>query len=160
MKIIKFLSIILIVVLPKFGYTSSESQLTYIGTLTVKSMHQGKLLWLDGRVGEAVYRYNDDETKTCSLILPVVIGNMSGSGIGIGETNGLTINIISQRLNTALINGERIYNSDWHFSLQEGGELDGVIVSGISEDENFILNSRRRWISWLSGKDNHDPVCV
>jgi hypothetical protein len=122
-------------------------------------MYQGNLLWLSGRVGEANYTYFNDNAQTCTLILPMVIGNSAGSGIGITETIGLTIKVVSQQLNDAIINGDRVFDTDWHFSVGKNGDYDGIIISGIQEGENFILNSRRKWISWLSGKDEPKPEC-
>lgn len=37
--------------------------------------------------------------------------------------------------------------------------LDGVIIEGIANDEGFILNSRRRWVSWFTGK-RFEKKCI
>lgn len=50
----------------------------------------------------------------------------------------------------ALIKGERINSNEWHFAgMAEQLSADGYIVKGIEADEGFVLNSKRRWISWL-----------
>jgi hypothetical protein len=46
--------------------------------------------------------------------------------------------------------GERINSNEWQFvALAERRAADGYIVKGIAADEGFVLNSKRRWISWL-----------
>ena len=53
-------------------------------------------------------------------------------------------------LSDALIKGERINSNEWHFAGMAGQlSADGYIVKGIEADEGFVLNSKRRWISWL-----------
>ncbi|MGX9418886.1 hypothetical protein ACXJY6_17350 [Vibrio sp. RC27] len=159
MRKLILISIVLLAAVPRLSYGAPKLTPNYVGELTVESMRQGNLLWLQGRVGEGRYRYNDEYGKTCTLKIPVVVGSMSGSGINISTISGMTISVISKRLNDALIHGERINNLDWNFSISTKGELDGLIVNGISEEESFILNSKNRWVSWLSGEATPSPIC-
>lgn len=141
------------------SYASANSPSEALGILSVDTMTQGALLWLKGRVGDASYTFTSDDNTTCRISVPIAVGSISESDLGVGETKGLTIIVVSQRLNDALIQGERINSADWHFStLQENKNLDGLISHGISSTEGFVLNSRRRWISWLIG-DTQSPTC-
>ncbi|AYC07353.1 hypothetical protein [Vibrio cholerae] len=117
-----------------------------IGLLTITKMTQGQLLWLKGRVGEGKYQAKNAQGQECSIEVPVAIGSFSQADIGIHSTQGLMIAILSE----AILEGQRIHSDDWVFGTkEERKKVDGYIVSGIAADEGFILNSRRRWISWL-----------
>ncbi len=121
-----------------------------IGLLTITKMTQGQLLWLKGRVGEGKYQAKNAQGQECSIEVPVAIGSFSQADIGIHSTQGLMIAITNPRLSEAILEGQRIHSDDWVFSTkEERKKVDGYIVSGIAADEGFILNSRRRWISWL-----------
>jgi hypothetical protein len=152
--------LLMAMVISRFAHSASESTTRYFGTLTVETMHEGTFAWLNGRVGEANYTYHNHEAKICTLNMPVVVGSMTGSGISSGTTEGLTITVISKQLNEALINGDRVNNEDWRFSTQSGSDVDGLIINGIDAEEHFILNSRKRWISWLLGADDNVPICL
>ncbi|MGO4093963.1 hypothetical protein AB2327_05190 [Vibrio cholerae] len=121
-----------------------------IGLLTITKMTQGQLLWLKGREGEGKYQAKNAQGQECSIEVPVAIGSFSQANIGIHSTQGLMIAITNPRLSEAILEGQRIHSDDWVFSTkEERKKVDGYIVSGIAADEGFILNSRRRWISWL-----------
>ncbi|EJL6274983.1 hypothetical protein NMR36_003100 [Vibrio cholerae] len=121
-----------------------------IGLLTITKMTQGQLLWLKGRVGEGKYQAKNAQGQECSIEVPVAIGSFSQADIGIHSTQGLMIAITNSRLSEAILAGQKIHSDDWVFGTkEERKKVDGYIVSGIAADEGFILNSRRRWISWL-----------
>lgn len=162
MNIFTLISLSVFILLPKLGYSSTNSNLEYYGTLRVANMVQGTLLWLDGRVGQGIYTYKGDDDQTCTLRVPVAVGNLAGSGVSIREIKGMSIIVRSQRLSEALIQGERITNSDdyWRFSFHDSHGFDGVLESGINTQEHFILNSRKRWVAWLAGEKQHLPICV
>ncbi|MDF4534302.1 hypothetical protein P3491_33770 [Vibrio parahaemolyticus] len=121
-----------------------------IGLLTITKMTQGQLLWLKGRVGEGKYQAKNVQGQECSIEVPVAIGSFSQANIGIHSTQGLMIAITNPRLSEAILEGQRIHSDDCVFSTKEDRKkVDGYIVSGSAADEGFILNSRRRWISWL-----------
>ncbi len=130
-----------------------------LGVLTVDNTTQGQLLWLRGRIADASYTFTRQDDKTCNIKVPVVIGSIAEPDIGITTTKGFTIIVMSQRLNEALLQGHPISSEDWSFTTHEGDDnSDGRIVEGISPREAFILNSKRRWISWfLDFKQT--PVC-
>ncbi len=129
------------------------------GTLSVDNMTQGKLLWLNGRIGEASYEYRLTNQLTCIIKVPVAVGRFAEPDIGISSTRGLTIIVLSQRLNDALIQGTSINREDWAFTTQKGDErADGLIVDGIEDNEGFVLNSRRKWISWFLDS-RQQPEC-
>ncbi|MEZ9230976.1 hypothetical protein AB4259_07840 [Vibrio amylolyticus] len=131
-----------------------------VGILTVETMTQGQLIWLKGRVGEGVYTFTEIGGRRCSLKIPVAIGSISDSSIGFSQSNGLTIAVISARLNKALIGGKRLNHQDWHFTRQHGEKnADALIVSGINEDEGFVLNSKRKWLSWFTG-EKREVKCI
>lgn len=132
-----------------FGFAADKPEPAGFGTLTVESMTQGQLLWLKGRVAEASYTFTDQNRASCKVKIPVAIGGMSEPDIGISNTPGLTIVVLSQQLNDALIQGKPISSEDWRFTTQLNSEGDGLIVSGIKPNEHFVLNSRKRWISWF-----------
>ncbi|MVD20407.1 hypothetical protein D6U55_12945, partial [Vibrio cholerae] len=101
-------------------------------------------------VGEGKYQAKNAQGQECSIEVPVAIGSFSQANIGIHSTQGLMIAITNPRLSEAILEGQRIHSDDWVFSTkEERKKVDGYIVSGIAADEGFILNSRRRWISWL-----------
>ncbi|MBR7630689.1 MULTISPECIES: hypothetical protein [Aeromonas] len=120
------------------------------GILSVERLTQGKLLWLQGRVGEGSYTRVDSEGRHCTIKVPVVVGRVANTGLGIEAVGGLSIIVMNKRLSDALIKGERINSNEWQFAaLAERRGADGYIVKGIEADEGFVLNSKRRWISWL-----------
>lgn len=130
-----------------------------LGTLTLDNMTQGQLLWLKGRVGEANYIFTRQDEKICSVKVPVAVGSLSEPGLGFSETTGLRIFVVSRRLNDALIEGERISSRDWRFSTKENvPNTDGLIARGISLKEGFVLNSKRKWVSWFL-KEKPSVVC-
>ncbi|MBD0786321.1 hypothetical protein HUO09_08180 [Vibrio sp. Y2-5] len=154
--------IILSLLLSFISVHSNASTLTptdTFGTLTVDSMTEGRLLWLNGRVGEADYKYTDKSDRACTVKVPIAVGRFSDPDLGISKTKGLTIVVVSQRLNDALIQGERVNSEEWHFTAKEDDkDADGLIARGISPDEEFILNSRRKWVSWFL-RDKPNVVC-
>lgn len=120
------------------------------GILSVERLTQGKLLWLQGRVGEGSYTRVDGEGRHCTIRVPVAVGRVANTGLGIDAVEGLSIIVMNKRLSEALIKGERINSNEWQFvALAERRAADGYIVKGIAADEGFVLNSKRRWISWL-----------
>lgn len=136
-----------------FSQATSAYSSDAIGHLTVDSMTQGQLIWLKGRVGEGVYTFTDPRSRVCSIKVPVAIGSVSDSSLGFSQTNGLSIAVISDQLNKALLSGERINSQDWHFSMRHGEvNADALIVYGISDKEGFALNSKRKWISWFTNE--------
>lgn len=121
-----------------------------MGILQVDHLTQGELLWLQGRVGEGVYTTTNQAGQHCSIKVPVAVGQIEKSGLGIDTVTGLTIIVMSPTLSTALINGERVRSDEWRFSAQrDNRSVDGYITEGIKESEGFVLNSKRRWISWF-----------
>ncbi len=67
---------------------------------------------------------------------------------------------MTEKLSNALLQGERINSKDWQFdSTLHSSKTDGVVISGISGKEGFVLNSRRRWISWMTG-ENYPSDCL
>ncbi|WP_076589154.1 hypothetical protein [Vibrio ostreicida] len=159
MKRVIILNMLLSVFISQFSYALTAPPSGALGVLTVDNMRQGQLFRLNGRVGEANYTFTHQDKKTCSVKVPVAVGSLSEANLGITKTKGLTIVVLSQRLNKALIQGKRVMSIDWHFARQaEADNVDGLIVSGISPNEGFVLNSRRRWISWFLGK-SQSAVC-
>ncbi|WP_421195038.1 hypothetical protein [Aeromonas jandaei] len=121
-----------------------------VGILQVEHLTRGELLWLQGRVGEGRYTTLNKAGQHCSIKIPVAIGQMEKSGLGIASVNGLSIIVMNPQLSSALINGERVNRDEWHFAaLADNQSADAYIVNGINDNEGFVLNSRRRWISWL-----------
>lgn len=121
-----------------------------MGILTVESMTEGQLLWMKGRVGEGKYTSVDAQNRHCSITVPIVIGEFSDTRLGVQSVQGLTIAITNQELSDSLISGKRVHSDDWIFrTAMEAQPADGYIINGIEPTEQFILNSRRRWISWL-----------
>ncbi|MFC1234996.1 hypothetical protein [Vibrio sp. F74] len=121
-----------------------------MGILTVKNMTEGQLLWMKGRVGEGKYTSVDAQNRHCSITVPIAIGGFTDTRLGVHSVQGLTIAIINQELSDALMSGQRIHSEDWIIKAAMGaGPIDGYIISGLEPTEQFILNSRRRWISWL-----------
>ncbi|MDX1303013.1 hypothetical protein [Photobacterium sp.] len=152
MKKVILLNMFLSTFISVFSYASTVSPSGAFGILTVDNMTQGQLFWLKGRVGEASYTFTRQDEKTCIVKVPVAVGSISEPDLSISETKGLTIIVMSQRLNDALMQGERINSKDWNFTTQEDDDnIDGVIASGMSLKEDFVLNSKRRWISWFMG---------
>lgn len=130
------------------------------GTLTIEQMTQGQLLWLKGRVGEGSYTFTDQNQQDCSVKVPVAIGGFAQPDLAVKTTKGLTIVVVSQQLNDAILQGERINSKEWRFSKQLGnGDIDGIIANGIEISEGFVLNSKRRWISWFMG-DKTSLTCL
>ncbi|MCG9596918.1 hypothetical protein L1D15_09295 [Vibrio sp. Isolate25] len=124
-----------------------------LGILEIDDMTSGELLWLRGRVGEGNYTWVNRHGHHCTMKIPVAVGQKGESGLGIGSAEGIKIVVRSQALNKALIQGERVSSQDWQFSaLGQSKDVDGWIVDGIGPEEEFVLNSRKRWISWLLGK--------
>lgn len=125
-----------------------------LGVIVADQMTQGQLVWLKGRVGNAIYRFSDPDGRDCTMELPVAIGSVSDSGLGFSETKGFTLYVVSEKLNHAIQRGQRINSEKWRFSPNvSDSPIDGFIAGGISKDEGFILNSKRRWISWLMGEE-------
>ncbi|ENC6660177.1 hypothetical protein ABKY47_004717, partial [Aeromonas hydrophila] len=90
------------------------------------------------------------EGRHCAIRVPVAVGKVASSGLGIDSAAGLAIVVMTPRLDVALSKGERVNSSDFTFSREAADPAaDGYIVSGIAADEGFVLNSRRRWIAWL-----------
>jgi hypothetical protein len=157
MKKLILLNMFLSAFVSAFSYASPSGT---FGILTIDNMTQGQLLWLKGRVGEASYTFTRQDESTCIVKVPVAVGSISEPDLGISETKGLTIVVVSQRLNDALMQGERINSKDWRFTTQEDDDnVDGLITSGISLKEGFVLNSQKRWISWFLG-NKQNPVCL
>lgn len=160
MKKLILLNMFLAAFISVFSYASTVSPSGAFGILTVDNMTQGQLLWLKGRVGEASYTFTRQDERTCIVKVPVAVGSISEPDLGISETKGLTIVVVSQQLNDALMQGERINSEDWRFTtLEDDDNVDGLIASGISLREGFILNSKRRWGSWFMG-NKQSPVCL
>lgn len=131
-----------------------------MGLLTVPSMTQGQFFWFQGRVGEGKYVSVDENGTHCSVDVPVAVGSMGSAGIGVSEVHGLSIVVTSTALSDAILQGVRISSQDW--SIADGAQTpmkDGYILSGISPAEGFVLNSQRRWVSWLLN-DKPTPMCL
>ncbi|MEZ8394447.1 hypothetical protein F0250_19590 [Vibrio cyclitrophicus] len=159
MKKVIILHIFLSVFVSTHSWAATISPTGSFGTLSVNNMTQGQLLWLNGRVGDATYAFTRQGEKACTLKVPVAVGRISEPDLGISETKGLAIVIVSQRLNDALLQGKRISSEEWNFTTKAYDEnIDGLITSGISLDESFVLNSKRKWISWFLG-DDQNVVC-
>ncbi|MDC5811491.1 hypothetical protein OPW33_04740 [Vibrio europaeus] len=136
------------------AFASQEVPSNSLGVIVADQMTQGQLVWLKGRVGTAIYRFSDPDGRNCTMELPVAIGSVSDSGLGISETKGFTLYVVSEKLNQAILLGQRINSKKWRFSLNASeSSIDGFISGGIGADEGFILNSKRRWISWLMGEE-------
>ncbi len=121
-----------------------------MGILTVKNMTEGQLLWMKGRVGEGKYTSVDVQNRHCSITVPIAIGGFTDTRLGVHSVQGLTIAITNQKLSDSLMSGQRIHSEDWVFrAAMETEPADGYIISGIEPTEQFILHSRKRWISWL-----------
>ncbi|EOU2461806.1 hypothetical protein ACNTOD_000695 [Vibrio navarrensis] len=127
------------------------------GVVSVGKMNQGELIWLRGRVGDGRYTHVNKQGQHCTLSVPVAVGQVIDSGLGIEEAAGLSIIVMSDKLNHALLSGERIISDQWQFvfwprdGAEEIPQVDGYIVQGIEAEESFVLNSKRRWVSWLTG---------
>lgn len=157
MKKIILLNILLSAFISIYSYAAP---LNTFGILTIDKMTQGQLLWLKGRVGEANYTFTNQNEATCTLKVSVAVGSISEPDFGINETKGLTIVVVSQQLNDALIEGKRVDSKNWNFTVKEDDDkVDGQIVDGINLKEGFVLNSKRRWVSWLMG-NKHSPICL
>ncbi|MGF1910749.1 hypothetical protein L4C38_15025 [Vibrio kasasachensis] len=160
MKNSVFLSIFFSAFISIFSHASTELPIGAFGVVSVDSMTQGQLFWLKGRIGEARYTTTTENMDTCTILVPVVVGNIADSGLGIENTEGLTIVVMSQQLNDALMQGERIRQQDWHFTTRKNDtKTDGLIVKGIGAEEGFVLNSKRRWFSWFMS-DKPKPNCL
>jgi len=158
MKNIIILSVFLSAFISLFS-SASTTVTSGFGILTADNTTQGQLLWLKGRIADASYTFTRQDDKTCVVKVPVAIGSVAEPDVGITTTKGLTIIVMSQRLNEALLQGQPIDSEDWNFTTQAGNDnFDGRIVDGISPSEGFILNSRRRWISWFMGF-KQSPIC-
>ncbi|WP_261883923.1 hypothetical protein [Vibrio pelagius] len=153
------LPILLSVFVSTYSWAETLSPTGALGTLSVDKMTQGQLFWLKGRVGGAIYSFTRQDGKACTLKVPIAVGRISESNFGISETEGLNIVVMSQRLNNALLQGKRISSEEWHFTTKAYSEdIDGFIVNGIGSEEGFVLNSKRRWISWFLG-DSQNLDC-
>jgi len=86
-----------------------------IGVLEVNKMTSGELIWMKGRVGEASYTSVDREGQHCTAKIPLAIGQLTRSGIGVEMSQGVKIIVTSQRLDAALRRGERIISHEWIF---------------------------------------------
>ncbi|UUM33036.1 hypothetical protein [Vibrio japonicus] len=159
---VKWLSISLMLLIANTGSALAQSSDPNVkGFLTVHHMTQGQLLWLKGRVGDGYYVGLNAQGKTCSLKVPVAIGQYSkGSDLGFEPTDGIKVAVTSQALSDSILNGDPIRSDEWVISATHDPteEVDGYIVSGISSDEGFALNAKRRWVSWLL-EDKNKPVC-
>ena len=126
-----------------------------LGTLSVHSMTQGALFFMAGRVGEAIYQYQSPRQETCTLLVPVVVGSRVSTSVGVSDVAGFSLQVYSKELHNSLISGQRIMRQDWHFGYDAlATDKDGVITEGIEQEEAFILNSKRRWVSWITGDSN------
>ncbi|GAB3479331.1 hypothetical protein [Marinomonas epiphytica] len=123
-----------------------------LGALRASEMTEGELVYMKGRVGEAYYHVMD-HSSTCILTVPVVIGQFTKASMGIKSQKGFELYVLSHDLHQAILSGERIAHHEWTFSKQVGPDVDGLITYGIDSDDGFILNSRRRWLSWVTGYD-------
>lgn len=130
------------------------------GILTVHQMTQGQLLWLKGRVGDGYYVGLNGQGQSCSLTVPVAIGQYSeDSRLGIKHVGGVKIAITSQKLSNAILNGQPIRSDEWNVTqTDQGVGVDGYIINGISLEEGFALNAKRRWVSWLLD-EKAEPDC-
>lgn len=139
---------------------ASEIDYRIEGMLTVPAMTQGQLLWLKGRVGEGEYQARNTRGELCQITVPVAVGLIDQTaGLDVADVTGLKIAIRSPELSRAILNGEPIRSEDWVFSYK--GELkqsDGYIVEGVARDEGFVINARKRWISWLLDEER-DAKC-
>lgn len=127
-----------------------------MGILEVNDMTSGQLFWLRGRVGEGSYTWVDQNGSHCTMKIPVAVGQRVKSGLGVGSAKGMKLVIFNQALNEALIQGERIKSQDWQFGeYGQDDDVDGWIIDGVSPQEAFILNSKKRWISWLLGETQY-----
>lgn len=159
MKKVAILHMFLSVFVSTSSWAETISPTGGFGILSVDNMTQGQLLWLNGRVGDATYSFTRQDGKACTLKVPVAVGRISEPGLGISETKGLAIVIVSQRLNDALLQGKRIISKEWHFTTKAYDEnIDGLITNGVGPEEGFVLNSKRKWISWLL-RDEQNVVC-
>lgn len=131
-----------------------------VGILVVKTMTEGRLMWLKGRVGEGEYTRIDEKGRHCTLEVPVAIGAFSDAQLGVRASKGISIAITSAELSEKLVSGGRVNSSDWVFGLEEeASDSDGYILSGLEPSEGFVLNARRRWVSWLLD-DKPNEVCL
>lgn len=121
-----------------------------IGLLQVDRLTQGELLWMQGRVGEGVYTTLNPAGQHCAIKVPVAVGRVEKSGVGIASVSGLSIIVMNPQLSAALISGERVRSDEWSFAWGVSQRAaDGYVIGGIGEHEGFVLNSKRRWISWF-----------
>ncbi|AUI87933.1 hypothetical protein BS333_16230 [Vibrio azureus] len=159
MKKIAILHMFLSIFVSTSSWAKILSPAGSLGTLSVDNMTQGQLLWLNGRVGDAIYSFTLQDEKACSLKVPVAVGRISKPDFGISQTEGLVIFVMSQRLHDALLQGKRINSEEWHFTTKKYDEnIDGLITNGVHFEEGFVLNSKRKWISWLL-RDEQNVVC-
>ncbi|MEZ8724348.1 hypothetical protein AB6D66_25100 [Vibrio pomeroyi] len=159
MKKVAILHLFLSVFVSTSSWAETISPTGGFGTLSVDNMTQGQLLWLNGRIGDAIYSFTLQDGKECTLKVPVAVGRISEPDFGISETEGLAIVVMSQRLNDALLQGKRINSEEWRFTTKTYDEnIDGLIINGISFEEGFVLNSKRKWISWFL-RDEQNVVC-
>ncbi len=142
------------------GITTGNQPQKSIGILVVKNMKEGRLMWLKGRVGEGKYTRIDEKGRHCTLEVPIAIGAFSDVQIGVRSSDGISIVITNSELSEKLVSGDRINSSDWVFGQSESASnSDGYILSGLEPSEGFVLNSRRRWVSWLLD-DKSSEVCL
>ncbi|MEO9654332.1 hypothetical protein [Marinomonas sp.] len=128
-----------------------------LGILTVSNMTQGALFFMAGRVGEATYQFQSPQQQLCKLLVPVVVGSKAQTYIGVSEVAGFSLQVYSEKLHDALIAGQRILSREWLFSDDlMAVNMDGVVTQGIEQNEAFVLNSKRRWLSWITG--NHERL--
>ncbi|MCF4172383.1 hypothetical protein [Vibrio sp. McD22-P3] len=159
MKKVVTLHMFLSVLFSTYSWAETIPSKGSFGTLSVDNMIQGQFLWLNGRVGDAIYSFTLQDGQACTLKLPVALGRISEPDFGISETEGLAIVVMSQRLNDALLQGKRINSEEWHFTTDTYDEkIDGLIINGVSFEEGFVLNSKRKWISWFL-RDERNVVC-
>lgn len=158
----KVIAVLLIVICASGAVWAEEATIpsNAFGLLTVPSMTRGELFWLQGRVGEGKYVSVDSTGIHCSIDVPVAVGSIRSSGIGISNQQGLSIVVTSAALSNALLAGERIDSRDWSIaSSAHNTANDGYVVTGIESEEGFVLHSKRRWVSWLLN-DKPTPVCL
>ncbi len=124
------------------------------GVIYSETMTEGTLFWLHGKVGEGIYVSRDRQGELCSLPIPIVAGSMNGSGVGISSAKPLHMLVLNTQLDDDIKAGKRIESSAFKVRYANDGSTDDesddiVVLEGLSSDDGFILNSRRRWISWL-----------
>lgn len=86
MKKAIILNVFLSVFISTFSGAITLSSADTFGILTIDTMTQGQLLWLNGRVGEANYIFTRQDEKICTVQVPVAVGSIAESDFGIRKT--------------------------------------------------------------------------